>query len=168
MGWVPSLPTARPSTGLSSANADQAAEAAWARLADARERRRQVQAVLDAAQAALDQPLRADIDPIDRAVTLLLTWPARAWFAAADDLPPMSEDEREICRVLAALWADELGAIPAGAAAHVRSQFEDEIRDRARHTMIDLPGGQQASVAALMTGLGVGGQHPAATVAQGR
>ena len=101
-------------------------------------------------------------------MTLLLTWPARAWFGATGDLPPMSDDEHEIVRVLAGLWADELGAIPSGAAAHIRGQVEAEIRERARYTMIDLPGGQQASVAGLMTGHGIGGPGPLATTAQAR
>jgi hypothetical protein len=148
--------------------AQPSAAAARAALDDARERRRQAAGVLAAAQAALDEPLRADLDPADRAATLLATWPARALGAATGELPPLSDDEREIIRVLAGLWADELGAIPAGAAALVRGQAEAEIRERARHTMIDLPGGQQASVAALMRGLGVGGQNVLATVAQGR
>lgn len=148
--------------------AQQSAAAAREGLAGARDYERQAREALTVAEAALDQPLRADLDPADRAMTLLLTWPARAWFAAVGDLPPMSDEEREIVRVLAGLWADELGAIPAGAAALVRGQAEAEIRERARHTMIDLPGGQQASVAGLMTGLGVGGPGPLATTAQGR
>ena len=48
----------------------------------------------------------------------------------------------------------------------MRGRFEAEFRKRARHTMIDLPGGQQASVAALMTGFGIGGQNALATVAK--
>jgi hypothetical protein len=146
--------------------AQQSGTAARERLAGARDHQRQAREALVAAEAGLDQPLRADLDPADRAMTLLLTWPARAWFGATGDLPPLSDDEREIIRVLAGLWADELGAIPAGAAALVSSQRDAEIRERARHTMINLPGGQQASVAALMTGLGIGGPSPIATVAQ--
>jgi hypothetical protein len=150
------------------AAAQQSAASARAALEGARDWQPQARQALAAAEAALDQPLHADIDPADRAMTLLLTWPARAWFAATGDLPPMSDEEREIVRVLAGLWADELEAIPSGAAALVRGQVEAEIRERARHTMIDLPGGQQASVVALMIGLGVGGQNALATVAQGR
>jgi chromosome segregation protein len=150
------------------AAAQQATTTARGRLAEARERHRQAKAVLGAAKAALDQPLHADIDDADLAMTLLVTWPALLWGAATGELPPLSDRVREIIRVLAGAWADEIGAIPAGAAALVSSQRDAKFRERARHTMVDLPGGQQASVAALMTELGIGGPSALATTALGR
>ncbi len=129
------------------AEAQQIRAAAYQAVLQARRRRAEARARLDAAQRDVDNPAEAPVDPAERFRMLAFCWPYKVLTASNGYGPKLSKAELAACRLLAEAMADLLGASPPGAAQRVRAAASRETREAmAQAVSMGVAGGPRQAV----------------------
>jgi colicin import membrane protein len=128
------------------ADAQQTRASAYQAVLQARRRRAEARARLDAAQVGVDHPADAAVDPAERFRMLAFAWPYKVLAAENGSGPKLTKAELATCRLLAEAMCDVLGGTPPAAAQRVRARTARETRaELAQMASIGLAGGTRTA-----------------------
>jgi len=123
---------------------------AYAALEAARVHRREARDALSQIEASPANPLAAALPPDEVRDSLMWCWPWRVMRAKTRLEPPLSPAEEAARRELAGMFADLLGAVPAGAESRVHTDERAKATAQMRQVDIVLPDGRSANLGQLL------------------